>query len=271
MPICLFSKSFPMKFYLSTFWVAAVATVFSLSACNNEGEDAQPAVGTLNIEMEHVVGSKALALNATTYTNPTSSEQFTLSRFNYYISNIKLRKADGTEYAQPESYYLVQESATESKKLRLEDVPAGDYTGISFVVGVDSARNVAGAQTGALDVNNSMFWSWNTGYIFFRMEGNLLASSAYPAKSFLMHVGGFTKPYNAIRTVKLTFPSSNLLVRADHHPELHLKVDALQVLNGPQPIQLSTFVGAHTPDANTMRVANNYAAGMFSVEHIHAN
>lgn len=260
-----------MKFSLPTFWVAAVATVFSLAACNDKEKDAQPAVGTLDIEMEHVVGSKALDLNATTYTNPVSNEQFTVSRFNYYVSNVKIQKADGTEYAQPESYYLVQQSDTESKKLRLKDIPTGDYTGISFVVGVDSARNTAGAQTGALDVNNSMFWSWNTGYIFFKMEGNLLASSAYPAKSFLMHVGGFTKPYNAVRTVKLTFPNSILLVRADHSPELHLKVDALNMLNGPQPIQLSTFMGAHMPGANAVQVANNYAAGMFSVEHIHAN
>jgi len=261
-----------MKFSLPTFWVAAVATAFSLAGCNDDtADDAQPAVGTLDIEMEHVVGNKALTLNATTYTNPVSSEQFTISKFNYYVSNVKLQKADGTEYAQPESYYLVQESDAASKKLHLKDLPAGDYTGISFVVGVDSARNMAGAQTGALDVNNSMFWNWNTGYIFFKMEGNLLASSSYPAKPFLMHVGGFSKPYNAVRTVKLTFPSSNLLVRTDHSPELHLKVDALQVLNGPQPVQLSTFMGVHGPSANAVQVANNYAAGMFSVEHIHAN
>ncbi|MBW3127229.1 MbnP family protein [Hymenobacter profundi] len=260
-----------MKFSLPTFWVAAVAILFSLAGCDDKEKDAQPAVGTLDVEMEHVVGNRALALNTTTYTNPVSNEQFTISRFNYYVSNVKLQKADGTEYAQPESYYLVQESDAESKHLHFKDIPTGDYTGISFVVGVDSARNTAGAQTGALDVNNNMFWSWNTGYIFFKMEGNLLASSSYPAKTFLMHVGGFTKPYNAVRTVKLTFPSSNLLVRADHSPELHLKADALKVLNGPQPIQLGTFMGAHMPGSNAMQVANNYAAGMFSVEHIHAN
>ncbi|UOR03795.1 hypothetical protein MUN82_12645 [Hymenobacter aerilatus] len=260
-----------MKFSLPTFWVAAVVTVFSLASCNDKEKEAQPTVGTLDIEMEHVVGNRALALNTTTYTNPVSNEQFTVSRFNYYVSNIRLQKADGTEYPQPESYYLVQESDTESKHLHLKDVPIGDYTGISFVVGVDSARNVAGAQTGALDVNNNMFWDWNSGYIFFKMEGNLVASSAYPAKSFLMHVGGFTKPYNAVRTVKLTFPSSNLLVGADHSPELHLRIDALKVLNGPQPIQLSTFRGAHMPGANAVQVANNYAAGMFLVDHINAN
>jgi len=261
-----------MKFPLSTFWVAAVATALFLSGCDtSKDEDAQPTVGTLDIEMEHVVGSKMLTLNATTYTNPASNEQFTISKFNYYVSNVKLQKADGTEYVQPESYYLVQASDAESQHLHLKDIAVGDYTGISFVVGVDSTRNVSGAQTGALDANNNMFWTWNTGYIFFKMEGNLLASSDYPAKPFLMHVGGFAKPYNAIRTVKLTFPSSNLLVRDDHAPELHLKVDALQVLNGPQPIQLNTFMGVHGPSANAIQVAGNYAVGMFSVEHIHAN
>ena len=260
-----------MKLSFNTLLLAALAVISGLSGCNKNNDDAQPQAGTLDVELEHVVGTAPLALNATTYTNPASGEQFTLSTFNYYISNIRLRKADGTEYAQPESYYLVKESDPASKHLHLTDVPAGDYTGVSFIVGVDSTRNKAGAQTGALDVNNSMFWSWNSGYIFFKMEGNLLAASAYPAKAFLMHVGGSGKPYDAVRTVTLPFTESQLLIRADHRPELHLKVDAMHVLNGPQPIQISTFKGAHSPSAGAVQVADNYAAGMFSVEHIHAN
>ena len=261
-----------MKFsFLPTFLVAAAAAIGSLSGCNKNNTDTQPQVGTVDVELEHVVGTTPLSLNATTYTNPTSGERFTLSTFNYYVSNIRFQKADGTEYAQPESYYLVKESDAASKHLALKDVPAGDYTSMSFVVGVDSVRNAAGAQTGALDVNNSMYWNWNQGYIFFKMEGNLLTSSTYAGKSFLMHVGGSTNPYNAVRTVKLPFTDTKLLVRADHQPEVHLQVDTLKVLNGPQPIQLSTFMGAHSPSANAVQVATNYAAGMFSVEHIHAN
>ncbi|WP_316930094.1 MbnP family protein, partial [Hymenobacter sp. IS2118] len=47
-----------------------------------------------------------------------------------------------------------------SQLLALKDIPVGDYQSVSFTVGVDSARNVAGAQTGALDPNNGMFWTW---------------------------------------------------------------------------------------------------------------
>jgi hypothetical protein len=51
------------------------------------------------------------------------------------------------------------------------NVPAGTYTGMYLTMGVDSARNVSGAQEGALDPANGMFWSWTSGYIMIKAEG----------------------------------------------------------------------------------------------------
>ena len=56
-------------------------------------------------------------------------------------------------------------------KLELADIPNGEYTKVNYTIGVDAARNTEGAQDGALDLVNGMFWSWNTGYIFMKMEG----------------------------------------------------------------------------------------------------
>lgn len=241
---------------------------FSFSSCKTDA-DAEPQVGKLAIEMEHVVGSNALVMNAAmpNYTTP-SGDKFSVNTLRYYISNIRLRKEDGSEYAQPESYYLVDGARADSKVLSLENVPAGDYTGITFTIGVDAARNTAGVQQGAL-APSDMFWSWNTGYIFLKLEGR---SPEAGSGAFTYHVGGFEGANNAIRTVSPAFPTgTKLLIRADHSPEMHLKVDVMKILTGPTEVRFATFSTAHMPGAAAVKIADNYAAGMFRVDHIHAN
>jgi hypothetical protein len=61
---------------------------------------------------------------------------------------------------------------------------------MEFMIGVDSARNNSGAQTGALDPTNGMFWSWSTGYIMAKFEGTSAQSPA-AANALKFHIGGF--------------------------------------------------------------------------------
>jgi hypothetical protein len=255
---------------LSSLFLTLAAATLALTGCKKEKG---PETGAMSIEMEHVVGSAALKLNPSTtafdYVNSASSEAFNVTTFRYYVSNVKLQRADGTEYAQPDSYYLVDESLPATKKLTLKDVPAGDYTGLSFMVGVDAPHNTAGAQQGVL-APSDMFWSWSSGYIFLKMEGYSLAAPANHALVF--HIGGFADPNNAIRTIKPALPAGvKLLVRADHAPEVHMKVDVMKMFVGPNAVQFSTFTLPHMPGGSAMKVADNYAAGMFEVEHVHAN
>ena len=259
-----------MKFTFTTsiFSVLAVAAI-SLTGCKKDNETPANQTGEVDIELEHTVNTAPLTLNTQTYSTP-AGDQFTVSKFKYYISNIKFLKTDGTVYAPAESYYLVDASVSSSQHLALKDVPVGDYKGLTFTIGVDSARNVAGAQTGALDPSNTMFWSWNSGYIFTKLEGTS-PQSKDQGNAITFHIGGFKSPTNTIRTVSPAFPSGiNLLVRTDHSPEIHYNVDVLKMFTGPNTIRfgtLSTSMGG----ATSVLVANNYAQGMFSVEHIHAN
>lgn len=244
----------------STLWAALTIIAFSFSSC-----DKDDTTGALNIEMENVVGAAPLALNTGNYTTE-AGDHFVVSTFNYYISNIKLTKADGSTFVQPESYYLVKESDEDSQHFTIPDVPVGDYTGITFTIGVDSLRNVAGAQSGALDPSNNMFWSWNTGYIFLKLEGT---SPESPSKALVFHVGGFMKPYNAIRTVSPALNGQTVTVRPNHTPTIQLHADVLKLFTG---MRFADAGGtSHSAGANAVRVADNYSAGMFTVSSIQAN
>ncbi|MBT9393857.1 hypothetical protein KLP40_11850 [Hymenobacter sp. NST-14] len=251
--------------FFSRFSLPLLAASTLLASCNKN--DSAPEPGSLAIEIDHLVGNTPLKLNTGTYTNGLG-QPFTVSTFNYYLSNIKLGKADGTEYAEPESYRLIKESDTSTKTFTLENVPAGDYTSLSFTIGVDSARNVAGAQTGALDPTNGMFWSWNSGYIYTKLEGSSPAAGGN--QQLLFHIGGFKSPNNTIRIASPSLNGAVLQVRKDRTPAVHLAADVQKMFTGPHVIdfsKLSNTMGG----SNSVLVADNQAVGMFRVDHVHAN
>ena len=255
-----------MKFRLFTLACLSFLTV-AFSACTDDADVTTPAAGTLDVEVDHLVGNVPLVLHTSTYTT-SSGQQFTVSTFNYYLSNIKLRKADGTEYAEPESYHLLKHSDAATRAFTLTNVPAGDYTGFTFTIGVDSARNVSGAQTGALDPSNGMFWEWNSGYIYTKLEGS--SPQAGGNKQLLFHIGGFKKPNNTIRTVSPSLNGATIQIRKDRTPTVHLAADVLRMFTGPNTIDVSTLSNT-MGGSNSVKVADNQAAGMFRVDHVHAN
>jgi len=171
----------------------------------------------------------------------------------------------------PDTYFLVDQAKVDSNLLSMKDMPAGDYTGLSFTVGVDSARTKAGAFTGALDANNAMWWDWSQEFINVKLEGT---SPQSPSRGLVFHIAGFkgaNGANNTIRTVALPFPNgTKLLIRPDHTPQIHLHVDVLGLFGGPNPVRFATVYNT-MGGAQSVKVADNLAAGMFSVEHIHAN
>lgn len=241
-----------------------------LAGCQKDSDPSAPEMGVVSLEMDHIVGDKALELDAKTYAT-AAGDNFTVSTFKYYISNVQLKKADNTTYSVPNSYFLVDQAKPESKVLRLTDVPAGDYTSLSFVVGVDSARTKAGAYSGALNADQGMFWEWSQEFINVKLEG----TSPQAAKGGLVfHIAGFkgaNGANNTIRTVSLPFPkNTKLLIRQDHAPEVHLLVDVLGMFGAPNPVRFAT-VSNTMGGAASVKIADNIAAGMFEVDHIHAN
>jgi hypothetical protein len=115
--------------------------------------------GDVSLEFQNIAGSVFLdATGATNYVNATG-ETFNVELFKYYVSNVKLIKDDGTKYELPNTYFLIDANDTNSLKVNLANIPGGKYTGIEYLIGVDSTRNVSGSQTGALDPANGMFWA----------------------------------------------------------------------------------------------------------------
>lgn len=218
------------------------------------------------LDFSNVVGALPLSLgSATNYTN-SSGEQFTVGKLKYYISNVQLMKGNVPAYTMPESYFLVDQANAASGTCTITNVPADTYTGVRFIIGVDSTRNVSGAQVGALDPVNDMFWTWNSGYIFFKMEGS---SPAAPS-GITYHIGGFrnSNNTNALRTVDISFGSGSLVVDGHRPAEIYVKADVQKVFSGPpNVISIANINFQMAPGGNALLIANNYAQ-MFSFLNI---
>ena len=180
-----------------------------------------------------------------------------------------LIKSNGNEYKVPESYFLIDASDEDASLITLNGIPAGNYTDMRFTLGVDSTRNVSGSQTGALDQANGMFWSWNNGYIFLKLEGTSPQATGM-GNDFMYHIGGFRNlnGTNALQSIEASFGSDVLRVTSAGSPQVHLSVDVSQVLKTPTPIYFSTTPMVHMPGATAVGVSENYA-DMFTFEHIH--
>lgn len=219
--------------------------------------------GNFRLNFAHMVGTKPLALGGTVYQNP-SAENFTVSTFKYYISNIYLVKMDNSVLRLPAGYYLVDEAKPESKSILIL-APEGEYRAIGFKLGVDSARNVSGAQTDALDPALGMFWSWNSGYIMAKMEGTSPLSTA-PNKTLTFHIGGFKGQFNAVQDLRIQTPIS-INVAHDREPAVTFTADLNAWFGQPNPVSFATSATIHTPGEAAWKISENYKT-MFRITNV---
>ena len=201
--------------------------------------------------------------NSTNHYSNGLGDLFTVSRFNYYISNVKLRRTDGFIYAEPESYHLIRH-LEKADTFTLTGVPAGYYTQMEFIIGVDSIRNVSGAQSGALDPAWDMFWDWNSGYIFYKLEGTYKAMSSAEG-DYSFHIGGFSGPDKCLQTVTIDLGS----VRVDKKSVamVELAADAAAIFNTPHQISFDDYF-LDPPTPRTFRHQSENYADMFSLKTV---
>lgn len=249
-----------MKKIITVLSIVTTSSALLFTACKKD--DNNPAPGHIELHFDNVVGADELNMGSTWYVN-ANGDTFQVTKMNYYISNIVLNGPNGNSYTEPESYHLVQESEPSSQEVELENVPSGEYTSVTFMIGVDSVHNVSGAQTGALDPANGMFWSWNTGYIMAKFEGVSPQSTA-AGNILVYHVGGFTGTNNVLKTVTLPFPQSVNLNNNGFH--IHINADLLKWFT-PNIINFGTLNTIHMPGADAKNISDNYAH-MFSVEAV---
>ncbi len=229
--------------------------------------DETPAPATsMKIAFTNVVGTAPLTLGNTLQYQNLNGDSFSVSTYKYYVTNIRLTDNNNNVWAEPESYHLINHADASSLTITLAGMPEATYTSISFMIGVDSARNVSGAQTGALDPANDMFWTWSSGYIMAKFEGKS-PSSTVAANMLLFHVAGYGGPNAVQRTVSPTFGTSTAVVITSTVPQVNITCDVQEWFQNPSVIDFSSMNNVTTTGPNAVTLADNYA-DMFTVTSI---
>jgi hypothetical protein len=219
--------------------------------------------GTVQVVIDHNWGMMGAAFQMNTdLKHPMSGDTLNFSTFKYYISNFRLKNSDGSWWTHPESYFLVDLSDGVQETLTLNDVPEGTYTEMSYILGVDSARNVSGAQTGALAVSNNMFWSWTTGYIMLKAEGTSPQSGN---GNFTYHLGGFEGANNVVTSKTAAFGSESLVVGDATTSSVHMIGNPAKLFHTYGSVSNGAMI--HMPGTDAVTMTSDYYGG-FAFDYV---
>lgn len=259
---CLFALNFlELMKIMNLFFCLLFIVGISLTSCNDN--DIKQA--NIQVNFLHKIGNQDFAQNTTTYSNALN-ESFTIKTLKYYVGELRLERADGSAWQQPTgSYALVDATESSSLAWPIANIAEGTYNKLSFLVGVDSLYNVSGAQSGALEPLNGMFWTWNSGYIFLKLEGKFSTNSDPILKNYTLHIGGFKGVNKAMRRITIDLSAKPLIVSKEKVSKLNLKTDVATMLNGGNTqISLANNPDVQSSSNISKQIADNYAQ-MFSL------
>lgn len=193
----------------------SLITLSALAACGGGSDTpADTSPRSLSIDFAAVAGTTAVKCGSVVSGLGSGSVDAQVKDLRFYVSNVKLLKADGSEVALTlaanDDWNLTKDGQSVSL-IDLEDatgscsagtaatnasikgtVPAGSYVGIALSIGVPFALNHSDYATATkpLDVQ-AMAWSWQSGRKFAKIEltDPNGTSGSWAAKTFNIHLG----------------------------------------------------------------------------------
>jgi len=130
-----------------------------------------------------------------------SIDSLQLKTLRIYLHGVELSYQGKQVWTSGKEHFLVDAMDDSRRSIELllpEDL---EYDELSFVVGVDSSLQVNGAQSGVLDALEGMYWTWQSGYIHWKLEAE--AKIGGNGETITWHVGGYRQPFNTLRRVSL--------------------------------------------------------------------
>jgi hypothetical protein len=178
---------------------------FFFYSCKNDKEETDfLSTGNVQLNITHEVDGEALLFDSLIYQN-AAGNYYSVSRLQYYLSNAVLKTATGKTVFTKGFHYI--DATRGDEKITLPNIPAGTYTSIQFLIGLDSLTNQSYNLPNTLD-NINMSWPdvMGGGYHFIKLEGQYLNTNGAP-KGYAMHLGTNAalvrhQPLNILLTVE---------------------------------------------------------------------
>lgn len=152
-----------------TYALIALA-LFGLTACKKQIAVTE---APLSIRFKTTCQDQPIVYGQFNYVNGAGN-QYSINLLKYFVTNVVLIREDSTEFPLKNYDLMDAFNTTNFSTIEAPAVPYGKYTRMRFYMGVDKDRNHSGAQDGDLDPIHNMIWTWATGYLFMKHEGNFI-------------------------------------------------------------------------------------------------
>ncbi|MBI3135151.1 MAG: hypothetical protein HYZ14_10805 [Bacteroidetes bacterium] len=199
-----------------------------------------------HIQIQPVFGTENLKLN-TYYLLNNHTDSILIETLRFYISGIEFFSRGECVYKEKNSFHLVDLAKPQSLNISLAGLAGLEYDQLTFNLGIDSTTNVSGAMGGELDPSTGMYWTWQSGYINFKLEGHY-HSGATKMQQFVYHLGGYAYPFAGIQQVKLPCkPNQNhiLILALDYLLQADFSAIHPNIMSpGAEAVQMAKMVAA---------------------------
>ncbi len=176
--------------------------------------------------------------------------------FKFYLSEIEIQYNDKTTFSLQKKHHLIDIEKLESLQIPIGKKTNKNISKIQFNIGIDSLSSVSGALSEDLDLQNGMYWAWQSGYINMKIEGR--STSCKTRKNgFQFHIGGYQKPNYAMRAIELNYNEN-----VNRNDNLNLAVDLANLFENIDLKQKHTIM---IPGVEGMQMAA-FSKNMFRLE-----
>lgn len=242
-----------------------LASLILLSSCSGDSSSSTPELGNLNLEFNNLLDGNDLTLDTRTYTND-SDETYEVNELKYIISNIILTSATGESHTIPveNSYFVINEEGNTTASLT--DIPTGNYTSISFGIGVDPTKYPI--ESGTLNFiptaeEAGMLWTWSAGYKFIKFEGAYTtATDGEEPNTFLYHVGSHGATLDNYKEVELSISKE---IATNTTTSQIINFDVAKIFDSINTLSLENKDDIQVDPENAPKIAENVSTA-FSVQ-----
>lgn len=186
----------------------SILVVFSIAVSHAQTQSATICLEPLFHSQQLVPGKM--------YFDAKTKDSIRIDLLSFYISGVTFLYHDSVVVRMNDFFHLVNMEDTASLRFRCNFEKPVVYDKVRFNIGIDSVTNVSGAFGGDLDPTKGMYWTWQSGYINFKLEGYSPLCNTRNHK-FQYHIGGYQSPDASMQTVELDCSpgSSRLLITLD--------------------------------------------------------
>jgi len=162
-----------------------------LVACTDKDPDPVPVpeTGKITIRFHHYCDGVPIDFDIRKYVNAAGNE-YMVNEIQYFISDVTLHRPDADYIidAWKDIHYVDTDIATTHEWKVFDEIPAGDYTGISFTFGINEEKNQSLMFTDHPE--SLMFWPQylGGGYHYMKLNGKWLDTNQFE-RPYDFHLG----------------------------------------------------------------------------------